>query len=221
MNIVPVIMSGGAGSRLWPLSRETYPKPLIALPDGETLIRKTYARAAALRGVELIVTVTNRELMVLTADEFDLQSKGRLQHDLILEPMGRDTAPAVALACLHLAGTTGADAIALVMPADHLITDHGAFEAAVDQAVQAAREGRIATFGIRPDRLGSGTCSWSIRQMRCSFATDMLSRTSSRSMTGSDPKGPMRPGSTRRHTGRGAATRCWRRVNGSRSSASR
>jgi mannose-1-phosphate guanylyltransferase / mannose-6-phosphate isomerase len=156
LKVVPVIMSGGAGSRLWPLSRETFPKPFITLPDGETLIRKTCARAAGLPGVERIVTVTNRELMFLTADEYEFVAAPDLKHSLILEPIGRDTAPAVALACLHIAEIAGEDAIALVMPADHLIPDDGAFGDAVAEAVELAKEGRIATFGIKPDRPETG-----------------------------------------------------------------
>lgn len=156
MSLVPVIMSGGAGSRLWPLSREAFPKPFIALPDGETLIRKTCARAAALPGVRRIVTVTNRELMFLTVDEYDLVQAPGVQHSLLLEPIGRDTAPAVALACLHVAETEGDDAVALVMPADHLIPDQDAFCEAVAQATELAGEGRIATFGMKPDRPETG-----------------------------------------------------------------
>ena len=70
MNLIPVIISGGAGSRLWPLSRELHPKPFIPLPDGGTLIRKVYARATGLAGVRHVVTVTNRELLFQTADEY-------------------------------------------------------------------------------------------------------------------------------------------------------
>ena len=156
MNIVPVIMSGGAGSRLWPLSREAFPKPFISLPDGETLIRKTYARVAGLPDVSRVVTVTNRELMFLTSDEYELVSVPGAKQSFILEPVGRDTAAAVALACLHIAETEGKDAIALVLPADHLVPDHNAFGAAVATAVEAAGEGRIVTFGITPDRPETG-----------------------------------------------------------------
>ena len=156
MVIVPVIMSGGAGSRLWPLSRDAFPKPFIPLPDGETLIRKTYARAAALPGVRRIVTVTNRELMFLTADEYGLVVQSSLAQSFILEPIGRDTAAAIALACLHVAGTEGEDAIALVLPADHLIPDAQAFSEAVSAAADAAADGRVATFGMKPDRPETG-----------------------------------------------------------------
>ncbi len=156
MNIVPVIISGGAGSRLWPLSREAFPKPFIALPDGETLIRKTYARALALPGVGRVVTVTNRDLMFLTSDEYEQVPANGVRQSFILEPMGRDTAAAVALSCLHIAEIEGEDAIALVLPADHLIPDQAAFAKAVAGAVDLASEGRIATFGMKPDRPETG-----------------------------------------------------------------
>jgi mannose-1-phosphate guanylyltransferase len=154
--LVPVILSGGAGSRLWPLSRELYPKPFIALPDGETLIRKTFLRAAALPGVARIVTVTNRELTFLTADEYEKAGGKGVAQSFILEPFGRDTAAAVAAACLHIEETEGSDAIMLVMPADHLIEDREAFAAAIAQARSMAAQGRIVVFGIRPDRPETG-----------------------------------------------------------------
>lgn len=156
MNIVPVIMSGGAGSRLWPLSRESFPKPFIVMPDGETLIRKTYARAAALPGVHRVVTVTNRELMFLTSDEYEQVEAPQIRQSFILEPVGRDTAAAVAISCLHVAETEGEDALALVLPADHLIPDQDAFAAAVGKAAEMAADGRIATFGMKPDRPETG-----------------------------------------------------------------
>ena len=154
--IVPVIISGGAGSRLWPLSREQHPKPFIKLPDGETLIRKTFARAAGLPGVERLLTVTNRELLFLAADEFALVDAPGVKLDFILEPVGRDTAAAVALAALSVAETIGRDAVMLVMPADHLIADVAGFSASVKSAAAMAAKGRIVTFGIRPDRPETG-----------------------------------------------------------------
>ena len=104
VRIVPVILSGGAGTRLWPLSRETAPKPSMPLPDGETLLAKTAARALALPDVVELVTVTNREYYFHTKDAF-AGLRGRLpkRTSYLLEPFGRNTAPAVALAAL-LAG---------------------------------------------------------------------------------------------------------------------
>ena len=99
MNLIPVIISGGAGSRLWPLSRELHPKPFIPLPDGDTLIRKVYARATGLAGVRRVVTVTNRELLFQTADEYaEAPAAAGVVNSFILEPFGRDTAAAIAMA---------------------------------------------------------------------------------------------------------------------------
>jgi mannose-1-phosphate guanylyltransferase / mannose-6-phosphate isomerase len=153
--VVPVIISGGAGSRLWPMSRETHPKPFIPLPEGGTLIGKTCARAARLNGVGRIVTVTNRELLFLTADAC-AETKAPVENTFLLEPMGRDTAAAVALATLHVAQTQGREAVLLILPADHLIRDEVAFANAVAQAQSLALAERIVTFGIRPDRPETG-----------------------------------------------------------------
>src|SRR4051812_44879335 len=123
--LVPVILSGGAGSRLWPVSREAYPKPFIRMADGRTLLRKTFDRAAALRGVSTIVTVTNREYYFLTKDEYAHSAPSQRQH-FLLEPCGRNTAPALAMAALHALEASGPDACLLVLPADHLIEDEAA-----------------------------------------------------------------------------------------------
>src|ERR1700693_1994182 len=102
--LLPIILSGGAGSRLWPVSREALPKPFIKLPDGETLLQKTLKRAAALPGVENVLTVTNRDYYFLTRDEYESNAgraeagSRRIVHDSLLEPVGRNTAPAIAAA---------------------------------------------------------------------------------------------------------------------------
>src|SRR5690606_33983987 len=116
MQILPVIISGGAGSRLWPLSRDMHPKPFITLPDGSSLIGQTYRRAAALRGVERILTVTNRELLFLTSDVYADTKAPALENTFLLEPFGRDTAAAVALATNEVSEMQGEDTILLVLP---------------------------------------------------------------------------------------------------------
>jgi mannose-1-phosphate guanylyltransferase/mannose-6-phosphate isomerase len=146
---VPVILSGGAGTRLWPVSREALPKPFIKLPDGESLLQKTLKRATALSGVSEVITVTNRDHYFLTRDEYGLAEELPAL-GYLLEPIGRNTAPAIAAATLHVAERFGADALLLVLPADHLISDQEAFGAAVAQARQLATEGWLVTFGIRP-----------------------------------------------------------------------
>lgn len=146
---IPVILSGGAGTRLWPVSREALPKPFIKLPDGESLLQKTLKRAVALPGVAEVLTVTNRDHFFLTRDEYGA-TDGLPPLAYLLEPCGRNTAPAIAAAALQVAGRFGAEAMLLVLPADHLISDQAAFGAAVAQARQLAAEGWLVTFGIRP-----------------------------------------------------------------------
>ena len=142
LRLVPVILSGGAGTRLWPLSRETAPKPLMPLPDGETLLAKTAARALALPGVAELVTVTNRDYYFHTKDVY-AGLRGRL--------------PGAPRSCSSRSGATrrrpsrsprsgsrtrnGGDAVLLVLPADHLIRDQAAFAAAVARG-GAARQRR-------------------------------------------------------------------------------
>ncbi|MCL7461854.1 mannose-1-phosphate guanylyltransferase/mannose-6-phosphate isomerase [Pseudomonas sp. NW5] len=151
MKLIPVIMSGGVGSRLWPVSRETHPKPFMTLPDGQTLLGKTFRRAAALEGVVEIMTVTNRELFFKTEDEYRLCGSPDLPRRFILEPFGRNTAAAVACAALQLRAVHGPDALMLVLAADHLIRDEAAFADAVAQASRLAAAGWLVTFGIRPE----------------------------------------------------------------------
>jgi mannose-1-phosphate guanylyltransferase / mannose-6-phosphate isomerase len=155
--LVPVILSGGAGTRLWPLSREMAPKSFMRLPDGETLLGKTATRARALPGVADVVTVTNRDLYFHTRDVYAALRADRAYRDtFLLEPFGRNTAPAVALAAMVVRRAHGDDAILLAMPADHLISDQSAFRAAVERAVALARDGLLVTFGIRPTHPETG-----------------------------------------------------------------
>ena len=157
IRIVPVILSGGAGTRLWPLSRETAPKPSMPLPDGETLLAKTAARALGLPGVAGLVTVTNREYYFHTKDAY-AGLRGQLPESAsyLLEPCGRNTAPAVALAALWADFLHGGDAVLLVLPADHLIRDQAAFGTAVARAARLASTGSLVTFGIGPTRAETG-----------------------------------------------------------------
>jgi mannose-1-phosphate guanylyltransferase / mannose-6-phosphate isomerase len=153
--LIPVILSGGAGSRLWPVSREAYPKPFIRLPDGKTLLQKTIERASRVGTADTFITVTNREYYFLTKEEYE--KTGRRDRQLfLLEPCGRNTAPAVAMAALNAAEAFGPDAQLLILPADHLIDDHEAFAAAVQTAAQIARDGTLVTFGIVPTRAETG-----------------------------------------------------------------
>jgi mannose-1-phosphate guanylyltransferase/mannose-6-phosphate isomerase len=156
MSLIPTILCGGAGSRLWPVSRERHPKPFIRLADGQSLLQKAFLRGAALADVQEVLTVTNRELYFKTEDEFSEVNNDKLATSFILEPFGRNTAAAIAAAALHVAATHGDDALMLVLAADHLIVDQQAFAAAVDAACVLARKGKLVTFGIRPDAPETG-----------------------------------------------------------------
>ena len=149
--IVPVILSGGAGTRLWPLSREASPKPFMPLPDGETLLGKTAQRSSSLPNVRGLVTVTNRDYYFHTKDVYaGLAADEPKDACYLLEPFGRNTAPAVAVAALLVRARYGDDAVMLVLAADHLIRDQAAFAEAVQLAATQARAGKLATFGITP-----------------------------------------------------------------------
>ena len=150
MSLYPVILSGGAGSRLWPLSRQLHPKPFIRLADGESLIQKAFLSAVGLPGCSHLITVTNREILLKTEDEFRKVGEARISESFILEPCGRNTAPAVAAAALHIHNSFGPDAVMLVLAADHLILNAVAFQKAVNRGVELACGGNIVTFGIKP-----------------------------------------------------------------------
>jgi mannose-1-phosphate guanylyltransferase/mannose-6-phosphate isomerase len=145
-NITPVILSGGSGSRLWPLSREQYPKQLQALTGEHTLIQDTALRL----GPETTPTVTPPIIVCNDAHRFivaeQLRAVGIDPKAIIIEPEGRNTAPAVAVAAL----VADPDALLLVMPSDHLIRKPESFRVAVATALPLAREGKLVTFGITP-----------------------------------------------------------------------
>ncbi|WP_127476930.1 mannose-1-phosphate guanylyltransferase/mannose-6-phosphate isomerase [Sulfurivermis fontis] len=149
--LIPVILSGGAGTRLWPVSREGHPKPFMKLADGESLLQKTYRRAASAADGGEILTVTNRDYYFMSKDELSGAGLGDDHQGVyLLEPCGRNTAPAVALAAHHLLEKYGHDALMLVLAADHLIGDSLAFNAAVRTAAAVASQDYLVTFGIVP-----------------------------------------------------------------------
>ncbi|MDD2686244.1 MAG: mannose-1-phosphate guanylyltransferase/mannose-6-phosphate isomerase [Gallionella sp.] len=160
MKLIPVILCGGAGSRLWPVSRELHPKPFIRLQDGQSLLQKAWLRGAVLPQVAEVMTVTNRELFFKIKDEYRevaaIPADHALPNRYLLEPFGRNTAPAIAAAALQIAAAHGEDACLLVLAADHLIADQNAFAQAVDTAMGLAEQGKLVTFGIRPDQPETG-----------------------------------------------------------------
>ncbi|OGA14381.1 MAG: mannose-1-phosphate guanylyltransferase/mannose-6-phosphate isomerase [Betaproteobacteria bacterium RIFCSPLOWO2_12_FULL_63_13] len=154
---VSVILCGGAGTRLWPVSRSAYPKPFIRLPDGRSLLQHAFERAAGSQ-IGDVLLVTNREYYFQARDEVgfpDRTSDDRRVH-FLLEPEGRNTAAAIALASHWAASTLGSDAVLLVLPADHLIGDRQSFAQAARDAVSIAREGQLVTFGVVPDAPETG-----------------------------------------------------------------
>lgn len=156
MYLIPTILCGGAGSRLWPVSRDLHPKPFIRLADGQSLLQKAFLRGALLPAVKEILTVTNQELFFKTRDDFLEVDRDSLPTSFILEPFGRNTAAAIAAATLQVLRTHGNDAILLVLAADHLIVDQAAFAEAVAKAVKLAESGKLVTFGIQPDAPETG-----------------------------------------------------------------
>jgi mannose-1-phosphate guanylyltransferase len=152
--VVPVILSGGAGSRLWPVSRQGHPKPFIELPDGQTLLHKTLLRAATVASVQRLLLVTNRDYYFISKDEVGraFGAAARPVTDFLLEPFGRNTAAAVAAAAHWVVSHVGADAVMLILPADHLITPAEEFSRDVQAAVALAQRGKMVTFGVRPTR---------------------------------------------------------------------
>jgi mannose-1-phosphate guanylyltransferase len=151
--ILPVILSGGSGTRLWPVSREASPKPFMKVGDGLSLLQSTFDRAKSVAGTGEVVTVTNREYCHKTRDEY---GPAGATGTFILEPAGRNTAPAIAVAALHAAESQGEGCVMLVMAADHLIQDPKAFAADVASAEKIALAGRLVTFGISPVRPETG-----------------------------------------------------------------
>jgi len=154
--LIPVILSGGAGTRLWPVSRRAHPKPFMELIDGETLAEKTLLRAKLVAGSAPVITVTSRDYYFYTRDLYSGIKNSTGNEQFLLEPMGRNTAPAIALAAMSVRDSAGEDASLLVMPADHLIADLSKFEASVKEAVGLSDQGFLVTFGIYPTHAETG-----------------------------------------------------------------
>ena len=145
--IVPVVLSGGAGTRLWPLSRELYPKQLLPLVGERTMLQETVLRLSGLADLGAPLVVCNDAHRFMVAEQ--LRQVGRAADSVILEPIGRNTAPAVAVAAMR-AMADGTDPLLLVLPADHVIPDAVALRAAVSAGVAAVQDGALLTFGIVP-----------------------------------------------------------------------
>src|SRR5712691_8841061 len=157
--IQPVILCGGSGTRLWPLSREHYPKQLHALNGEKTLLQDTAARYAGINSCVEPLVVCNEGHRFMVAEQ--LKQAGARPKAILLEPSGngtapggRGTAPALTLAAVH--AVTADDPVLLAMPSDHVVEDNAAFQAAVERAAALARQGYIVTFGVPPSAPETG-----------------------------------------------------------------
>jgi mannose-1-phosphate guanylyltransferase/mannose-6-phosphate isomerase len=153
MHIYPVILCGGSGTRLWPLSRGGYPKQYLKLTGQHTLLQQTALRLRALDGAMAPLVIANNEQRFLVAEQ--LREVDVKPSSIVLEPVGRNTAPAVAAAAL-LALRESPDALLLIVPSDHVIAEETAFAAKVKEAAQIAKDGYMATFGIEPTEAHTG-----------------------------------------------------------------
>lgn len=173
VELFPVILSGGVGARLWPLSQKDHPKPFLPLPDGQTCLQKTYHRARNLAHVRRILTLTHRDLYALSLEEYRAAQEADqdadrevgytlkpnstpIDHCFILEPVGRNTAAALLLAAFYYLDHVGVGAVLLALPADHVIEDKGEFAQAVSKAQTLAQTGRVAILGVHPHHADTG-----------------------------------------------------------------
>lgn len=151
--VIPVVLCGGSGTRLWPLSRTIHPKQLLPLFNDQTMLQNTLARVQNVSDEVNPIVICNQEYRFLVAEQ--LRELGQKKVDIILEPEGRNTAPAVAVAALHLK-KQNQDPILLVMPADHVIKDTEQLLQAVQEGVDLADHGMMVTFGINPNKPETG-----------------------------------------------------------------
>ncbi|MDK8464957.1 mannose-1-phosphate guanylyltransferase/mannose-6-phosphate isomerase [Marinobacter sp. SS13-12] len=152
--MLAVILSGGSGTRLWPLSREAYPKQFLPVVSDETLLAETIDRGLALDEKARVMAITNEEHRFVVAAHLQSQAPDRTA-GIILEPVGRNTAPAIALAALA-AAEENPEELLLVMPSDHVLKNQAVFRQAVSQGAEAARAGKLVTFGIVPSAPHTG-----------------------------------------------------------------
>jgi mannose-1-phosphate guanylyltransferase / mannose-6-phosphate isomerase len=149
--LIPVILSGGSGTRLWPLSRGQYPKQFLPLVSERTMVQETMLRLSGMSGIKNPIAICNENHRFMMAEQ--LLEIGIQPTAIILEPVGKNTAPAVALAALS---AQSADDVLLVLPADHVISNIDAFHSAIVQAEALAKQGFLVTFGIVPTEPETG-----------------------------------------------------------------
>ena len=151
--LLPVVMSGGSGTRLWPLSRKLYPKQFLPLVNSDTMFQNTINRIQGISGILPPVVICNEEHRFIVAEQ--LRSSNFNSSGILLEPVGKNTAPAVAVAALH-AVRAGDDPVLLVLAADHDIKMPEIFQKVVESALPAAEDGKLITFGIVPNAPETG-----------------------------------------------------------------
>jgi len=160
MTLIPVILSGGSGTRLWPLSREMFPKQLLPLVSKGTMLQETLARLDGVEDIGPAIVVSNENHRFLVAEQ--LRETGVAAQAILLEPMGRNTAPAVTVAAMAAISSAPAgdrsvsDPVLLVLPADHVISDVEAFQKAIGVGRAAAVAGKLVTFGVVPTKAETG-----------------------------------------------------------------
>lgn len=154
-NIQPVILAGGVGSRLWPLSRELYPKQLLQLTSDKSLLQTTLARVAKIPNVLPPIVVVGEAHRFITRSQIEVMGCFP-SYDILLESVGKNTAPAIYGAARFCLNRTPEDVILLVLPADHIVMNQDAFIEAVERAVELAQAGKIVTFGIKPTHAETG-----------------------------------------------------------------
>lgn len=162
MYIIPVILSGGASGRLWPLTGERKPKTLLRISNGYSLLQSTLLRANSIACkiskknqlshiVPQVITVTNQLYLAATLAEYDDDLMPKIDHHILSEPVGRDTAAAVANACICADKLDNEDPILVILPADHVIENEKGFKHAIEEAASLAQKGNIVSIGISPD----------------------------------------------------------------------
>lgn len=154
--IVPTILSGGLGSRLWPASRKQNPKPFMVMPKGHSLIQETFLRSSLINSVSEILTVTNVDLLSKTKSEYAHINTSGLKTSFILEPFGKNTAAAIAVSALYLSNKFSKDCLMLILPADHTVADQNSFIHLIEQAIPLAAQLKLITFGAHPNYPDTG-----------------------------------------------------------------
>jgi len=166
VRVQPVILAGGSGTRLWPLSRQQFPKQLIELMGAESLLEATLRRLdgldVATHGRDTVHFASNDELIVVCGTEHKLLTAQQIERNgrrarIVLEPCARNTAPALTLAALAaMAGGSGDDPVMVAMPADHAMSDLDAFRRTIAKAIEHAATGALVTLGVVPDKIETG-----------------------------------------------------------------